>query len=167
MHAVLKTGGKQYRVAKDDVITIEKISGEPGSEISFRDVLILGEKIGNPLIDGAVVSAKIIEQKKDAKIVVFKKKRRKDYKRTQGHKQLHTVVQITSISSSPVKEKTAKKEAPESQSKNKDEGSVEKKVDIQKKAAPKKTVAKKTSVKKTATKIKDSKKVDKKKKVNE
>tara|TARA_B100000902_G_C26979115_1_gene749352 strand:+ start:71 stop:553 length:483 start_codon:yes stop_codon:yes gene_type:complete len=157
MHAVLKTGGKQYRVAKDDVITIEKINGEPGSEISFRDVLILGDKIGNPLIEGAVVSAKIIEQKKDAKIIVFKKKRRKDYKRTQGHKQLHTVVQITSISSSAGEKKTAKKEAPESQSKTTDKKSV------QKKTATKKTVAKKTSVKKTATKTTVSKEAGKEK----
>merc|ERR1711990_49727 len=118
MHAVLKTGGKQYRVTKDDVITIERVNGEPGSEVSFEEILILGDKVGSPFIKGAVVSAEILEQKKDNKIIVFKKKRRKDYKRTLGHKQMHTVVKITSISSSANKKKVDEKKVSERQDKS-------------------------------------------------
>ena len=161
MHAVLKTGGKQYRVTKDDVITIERVNGEPGSEISFEEILILGDKIGSPFIKGAVVSAEILEQKKDNKIIVFKKKRRKDYKRTLGHKQMHTVVKITSISSSADKKKVGEKKVSERQDKP-TETELNKNKEVTKKAVAKKKMV----TKKTAGKAKASEKVANTKKDN-
>ena len=109
MYAVIKTGGKQYRVAKDDVITVERLPGEAGAAVTFDDVLMVGDKIGTPAVDGVAVKGKIVEQGRGDKIVVFKKKRRKDYKRTVGHRQDQTVVQITDIGSGAAKKAAAKK----------------------------------------------------------
>ena len=101
MYAVIKTGGKQYRVAKDDVIKVEKLEAEAGSSIDLDQVLLIGgegdAKVGTPLIDGAKVSATVLEQIKADKIVVFKKKRRKNYRRKKGHRQHLTVLRITDI----------------------------------------------------------------------
>ena len=102
MYAVVKTGGKQYRVASGDVITVEKLDGaEAGDVVELDNVLALdagdGLAVGAPLIDGARVNATVLEQKKDGKIVVFKKKRRKNYRRTRGHRQLVTVLRIDDI----------------------------------------------------------------------
>jgi large subunit ribosomal protein L21 len=101
MFAVIKTGGKQYRVSKDDVIAVEKLTGESGDVISFTDVLMLaGEgdpQLGAPLVDGVTVTGEVVEQTRGAKILVFKKKRRKNYRRTQGHRQHITLVRITDI----------------------------------------------------------------------
>jgi large subunit ribosomal protein L21 len=98
MFAVIKTGGKQYRVSKDDVIAVEKLTGESGDVISFTDVLMLaGEgdpQLGAPLVDGVTVTGEVVEQTRGAKILVFKKKRRKNYRRTQGHRQHITLVPI-------------------------------------------------------------------------
>ena len=79
MYAVIKTGGKQYRVTSGDVLKIEKIAGEEGKEVVFNEVLALGETIGAPLVDGASVRATVLKQARDAKIIVFKKKRRQNY----------------------------------------------------------------------------------------
>lgn len=102
MYAVIKTGGKQYRVAKDDIVKIEKLDGEAGDKIEFKEVLMLGDDseatVGSPLVDGAVVTAEVLEQTRAAKIIVFKKKRRHNYRRKKGHRQHQTVVRITSIS---------------------------------------------------------------------
>lgn len=101
MFAVIKTGGKQYKVAKDDKIKIERIAGEPGSQVSLDQVLAVGEgsgvTVGAPLVAGATVTAEVVEQGRDGKIVVFKKKRRKNYRRTKGHRQHFTTVKITDI----------------------------------------------------------------------
>ena len=102
MYAVVRTGGKQYRVASGDVITVEKLDGaEAGDAVELGDVLALdageGLSVGAPLVDGARVNATVLEQKKDAKIVVFKKKRRKNYRRTRGHRQHVTVLRIDDI----------------------------------------------------------------------
>ena len=101
MYAVLKTGGKQYKVEEGDVLKIEKISGEVGTSVSFEKVLMFfdGEKVrvGAPLLDGISVSGHIIEQNKAKKILVFKYKRRKRYRRKQGHRQPYTAVKIDSI----------------------------------------------------------------------
>lgn len=101
MFAVVKTGGKQYRVAKDDVIVVEKLAGEPGATVELDQVLMLddgkGLAIGAPLIDGARVAATVIDQARSDKIIVFKKKRRKKYRRTHGHRQDITVLRITDI----------------------------------------------------------------------
>lgn len=111
MHAVIKTGGKQYRVAKDDVITIERLAGEAGGDVTFDEVLMVGDKVGAPLVKGATVKGKIVEQARGDKIIVFKKKRRKDYKRTAGHKQNLSIVQITDIGGAAKKKAPAKKAA--------------------------------------------------------
>lgn len=97
MFAVIKTGGKQYKVAMDDVIAIEKLPGEAGAAITFDEVLMVGDKIGAPLVSGASVSAQVIDQFKSDKVIVFKKKRRQNYRRKNGHRQQMTLVKITGI----------------------------------------------------------------------
>ncbi|MCB1969693.1 MAG: 50S ribosomal protein L21 [Geminicoccaceae bacterium] len=101
MYAVIKTGGKQYRVAKNDVIKVEKLEAEAGSSVDFGEVLLVGgdgePKVGTPLIDGAKVTAEVLEQIKGDKVVIFKKKRRKNFRRKRGHRQLLTVLRITDI----------------------------------------------------------------------
>ena len=101
MFAVIRTGGKQYRVAKDDVISVERLTAEPGATIELGEVLMIGEGAevasGTPLLDGASVSATVVEQTRAAKIIVFKKKRRHNYRRKKGHRQHETVLRITEI----------------------------------------------------------------------
>ena len=98
MFAVIKTGGKQYRVASGDVIKVEKLEGEAGATIALDQVLMVGDTIGTPLVAGAAVSAEVIAQDRGPKIIVFKKKRRHNYRRKNGHRQAHTVLRITGIS---------------------------------------------------------------------
>ncbi len=101
MHAVIRTGGKQYRVAQSDVIFVEKLAGEAGETIELGEVLMLGDgaeaTAGTPLVEGARVMATIVEQTRGKKILVFKKKRRKNYRRTRGHRQDLTVLRIDDI----------------------------------------------------------------------
>src|SRR5437016_6887966 len=101
MFAVIRTGGKQYKVAPNDVITVEKLDGEAGATIEFAEVLMVGDgasvSTGTPLLAGASVSATLVEQRRAAKIIVFKKKRRQNYRRKNGHRQHQTVLQITGI----------------------------------------------------------------------
>lgn len=101
MFAVIQTGGKQYKVAENDVIIIEKLDAEAGKTISFDEVLMHGKggdvKVGEPLVKGASVTGEVLEQRKGDKVIVFKKKRRQNYRRKQGHRQLETVVRITGI----------------------------------------------------------------------
>jgi len=101
MFVVIRTGGKQYKVAKDDIISVEKLSGDPGTTIEFGEVLMVGEGAevasGTPFLDGASVSATVVEQTRAAKIIVFKKKRRHNYRRKKGHRQHQTVLRITDI----------------------------------------------------------------------
>ncbi len=97
MYAVIKTGGKQYKVASGDVLKIEKIAGEAGQEVVFNEVLAIDETIGTPFVAGASVKATVIKQARDAKIIVFKKKRRQNYRRKNGHRQSITLVKITDI----------------------------------------------------------------------
>jgi large subunit ribosomal protein L21 len=101
MFAVIRTGGKQYKVAKDDVISVEKLAGEPGAAIELAEVLMIGEgaevATGTPLLEGALVSATVVEQSRAPKIIVFKKQRRKNYRRKKGHRQHQTVLRITEI----------------------------------------------------------------------
>lgn len=102
MYAVIRTGGKQYRVAKDDVVFVEKLIAEPGSSVTLDDVLMIGEggdaKTGTPRLEGAKVTATVLEQKLDDKVLIFKKKRRHNYRRKNGHRQRLTVLRITGIS---------------------------------------------------------------------
>ena len=100
MYAVIKTGGKQYRVAKGDKISVEKLPGNVGDAISFDEVLLLGGeslKLGKPLVSGAKVEAKILEHGRGEKVIIFKFRRRKNYHRKTGHRQPFTTVQITEI----------------------------------------------------------------------
>ncbi len=98
MFAVIRTGGKQYRVAPGDVLEIERLPGEAGAAITFSEVLVAGSKIGAPLLSGASVAAEIVAQDRAPKVVAFKKKRRKNTHRKRGHRQLLTRVKINSIS---------------------------------------------------------------------
>ena len=101
MYAVIRTGGKQYRVAKNEVVFVEKLDAEEGASVTLDDVLMIGEgaeaKTGKPRIAGAKVTATVLEQKLDDKILVFKKKRRHNYRRKNGHRQALTVLRITDI----------------------------------------------------------------------
>jgi large subunit ribosomal protein L21 len=101
MYAVIRTGGKQYRVAKDDVITIEKLAAEKGATVSFDEVLMVGgdgaTRVGAPLVTGAKVTGTVLDQGKGEKILVFKKRRRKNSRRKNGHRQFETVVRIADI----------------------------------------------------------------------
>ena len=101
MFAVVRTGGKQYRVASGDVIRVERLTGEPGDEVTLGDVLMIGgegsPKVGAPLVDGAEVKAEIVEQARNDKIIIFKKKRRQNYRRKRGHRQQVSVLRITGI----------------------------------------------------------------------
>ena len=150
MYAVIKTGGKQYKVSKDDVISVEKLSDDAGKKIKLNEVLIISDKgkpiVGDPLIKGASVEAEIMDHSRAAKITVFKKKRRHNYRRKQGHKQNITNLKILSINSSQGKTKTA---------------DTEEKKTAAKKAAPKKAAPKKVATKSKKTEDKP-KKSDKK-----
>ena len=109
MFAVVRTGGKQYRVAAGDKIAVEKLAGDAGETITLGDVLLAGE--GDSLADAAkvVVSAEIIAQAKSEKVVVFKKRRRHNYRRKNGHRQQHTILKITAIGAQEEKKKAAPK----------------------------------------------------------
>jgi len=151
MLAVFKTGGKQYSVKAGQILKVEKLEGKKGDNVSFKNVLAVAENskntIGAPLVDGAVVEAKILDQIRDKKIIVFKKRKRQNYRSTQGHRQYLTVLKIESISMGGKKSKTDKK------------ASLAK--TPVKKAATKKTVAKKTAAKKTVKKKTTAPKEDK------
>lgn len=101
MFAVIKTGGKQYKVAENDVILVEKLEVEAGQDVTFSDVLMVGQdtnlKVGAPLVQGASVVAKVLDQTQADKVLIFKKNRRHNYRRKRGHRQKLTVVRITGI----------------------------------------------------------------------
>jgi large subunit ribosomal protein L21 len=100
MFAVIKTGGKQYKVAAEDVITVEKVKGEPGDIVEFAEVLMLGGDpvvLGSPVVAGASVAGEVVEQTRGAKVIAFKKRRRKNSRRKRGHRQELSVIRITEI----------------------------------------------------------------------
>ncbi|MFZ1988914.1 MAG: 50S ribosomal protein L21 [Alphaproteobacteria bacterium] len=101
MFAVIKTGGKQYKVAPGDLVTVEKLAGDAGKAVDFAEVLMVGEgdkiEVGKPFVSGAKVSAEVAEQARGPKIVVFKKRRRQNSRRKNGHRQDLTVLRITEI----------------------------------------------------------------------
>ena len=101
MYAVIKTGGKQYRVAQNDLVEIERLPGEKGATVEFSDVLMLGgdgaAKVGAPFIKGAMVTGELVDQTRGPKLIAFKKRRRKNSRRKIGHRQDLTLVRITSI----------------------------------------------------------------------
>lgn len=101
MYAVIKTGGKQYRVAKDDVVVIERLPGDAGAKIEFDQVLMVGSgasvKVGTPLVAGAKVTGELVGEARGPKLIAFKKRRRKNSRRKKGHRQDLSTVRITSI----------------------------------------------------------------------
>jgi large subunit ribosomal protein L21 len=116
MFAVIKTGGKQYRVAEDQKLEIEKIAGEPGQIIQLGDVLMLGgdqPKFGTPTVSGASVAAEVLSQGRGPKIIAFKKRRRKNSRRKRGHRQEFTLIRITEILTDGAKPTKAAKPKPE------------------------------------------------------
>jgi len=178
MYAVFRTGGKQYRAAKGDVLRLEKIEAEEGATVKFDDVLLIGEgadiKVGNPILIGSSVSGKVLRQGKSKKVPVVKFTRRQNYRRQGTHRPFFTDVEITAISASGAKSPAGdkKKAAPKKEeaaaekpkAAPKKSPSGDKKKAAKKKAAPKKAAAKKTATKKPAAKKKAAKKTAAKKK---
>lgn len=111
MFAVVRTGGKQYRVAAEDKITVERLAGEAGDTITLGDVLVVGEGSEVKAGAGQTVTAQIIAQTKGDKVIVFKKKRRHNYRRKNGHRQLHTILKILSIGDAAAEPKKAARKA--------------------------------------------------------
>ncbi|WP_119035425.1 50S ribosomal protein L21 [Hephaestia caeni] len=141
MFAVVRTGGKQYRVAAGDKIVVEKIGGEAGDKVTLGDVLLAGEGAELKAVDGLTVGAEIVAQAKGEKVIVFKKRRRHNYRRRNGHRQQHTILKILAIGEE-------KKEAePKKAAEPKAEAAAEPKA-----AAPKKAPAKKAAAKPAADK---------------
>lgn len=161
MFAVIQTGGKQYRVAKDDKIVVEKLAGDAGSMVELSTVLMIGEDgkeptIGAPVVEKAAVFAEVIEQGKADKVLVFKKKRRQNYRRTRGHRQEQTILKIVEVSPTGTKPKgaaTAKaapaKEAPAKEAKAKADAAPKKEAAAEKPAAEKPAAKKPAAKKKT------------------
>ena len=156
MFAVVRTGGKQYRVAEGDVITVEKIAGEAGDSVSFDDVLMAGEGAKLEDVKNFTVSGEIVEQGRGEKVIVFKKKRRHNYRRKNGHRQMLTQIKITGIGG---KKKAAPKKAAAAKTAD---GETAKKAPAKKtpakKAATKKAPAKKAAAKKAPAKKAPAKK---------
>ena len=145
MFAVIRTGGKQYRVAKDDKIVVEKLTGEPGAMVELADVLMISgdgkaPTVGSPVIDKAAVFAEVVEQSRADKIIVFKKHRRKNYRRTRGHRQEQTVLRIVDVSPTGTRPKAGAK------------AKAAPKTDTKPKAEPKEKAAPPAETKKTEAK---------------
>lgn len=174
MFAVVKSGGKQYKVAKDDKLVVEKLAGEVGDVVEVGDVLMLGEEgkaptVGTPTVEKAAVFAEILDQSKGDKVIIFKKQRRQNHRRKKGHRQEQTFLKIVEVSPTGTKPKTvAKKAEPKADdvAEAKTESTEAAKAPA-KKAAAKKTAAKKPAEKKTAAKKTAAKKAPAKKKTEE
>jgi len=165
MYAVVKSGGKQYMVSPGDEFNVEKLAGSEGEEITLHDVLMLGDdkssQVGSPILEKAVVTATIVSQFRDKKVIVFKKKRRQGYKRTKGHRQELTRIKIVDILADGAGKAKA---APKAAAKKDDAGAEKKDASKTKKAtakadAPKET-AKKAAPKKAAAPKKTAAKSD-------
>lgn len=146
--AVIKTGGKQYKVAANDVLKIEKLDAQAGDIVTFDEVLMVGDTIGAPLVEGALVAAELIETRKQKTVIIFKKRRRHNSRRRNGHRQLLSTVRITEILTGGAKPtikaaakadatETVAEKAPAKKAAKSDEAT-------EAKAAPKKAAAKKT-----------------------
>ena len=168
MYAVVKTGGKQYRVTKDDTILVEKLDADEGQTVILSDVMLLGDgdkvTVGTPVVADASVEAQVVSQTRGPKIIIFRRKRRKNHRRTQGHRQDLTLLKITYINSSGKKAATLAKKAvvkteakPTAEKKaatlaKKAAAKTEAKPPAKKEAAPAKKVAAKTEAKTAAKK---------------
>ncbi len=161
MYALVKTGGKQYRVSKDDTILVERIAADEGAEVILDDIVMLGDgdkvTIGTPRVEGAAVSATVMRQTRGPKIIIFRRKRRKNHRRTQGHRQDLTLLKINAIAEdgkSLTPKAAPKKAAAKAETKAEAKKAPAKKAaaKAEAKAAPKKAPAKKAAAKKTAAK---------------
>ena len=165
MYALVRTGGKQYRVAKDDTILVERITADEGAEVILDDVVMLGDgdkvTIGTPRVEGAAVSATVVSQTRGPKIIIFRRKRRKNHRRTQGHRQDLTLLKINVIAedgkslkpkAAPAKKAEPKKSEAKAAPAKKAAPKAEAKAAPAKKAAAKKATAKKAPAKKAAAK---------------
>ena len=157
MYAVFRTGGKQYRAAKGDILRLEKIEGNEGASVSFDEVLLIGEgsniKVGNPVLTGSSVSAKVLRQGKSKKVPVVKFKRRQNYLRQGTHRQFFTEVEITGITGSSAKPPAGDKKKPAATDKPAEKKAAPKPPSgDKKKAAPEKAAPKKAATKKPAAK---------------
>ena len=191
MYALVRTGGKQYRVAKDDTILVERIAADEGAEVILDDVVMLGDgdkvTIGTPRVEGAAVSATVVSQTRGPKIIIFRRKRRKNHRRTQGHRQDLTLLKINAIAEdgkslepkaapakraapkeeavpkAAAKKTAAKKAAPKAEAKAATKTAAAKKAapKAEAKAAPKREAAKKTAAKKATAKKAAAKKAAK------
>ena len=165
MYAVIKTGGKQYRVVPGARLRVEKLDAEEGAIVEFDQVLLVGEgtdvTVGKPLVDGGLVTAKVLSQGKGKKVTIIKFHRRKNYLRTKGHRQFYTEVEITDVSTKGGAKKVAAK-APAAKAPVKK--AAAKKAPVKKAAAPKapvkKTAARKAPAKKAAAKKAKAKKAE-------
>lgn len=113
MYAIIKTGGKQYRVQKDDVFKIEKINAEAGDTVTFDEVIAVGGDtltVGTPFVEGTAVHAEVVEQGKNDKVIIYKYKAKKDYRKKNGHRQPYTLVKVTDIVSGGQKAASAEKQ---------------------------------------------------------
>ena len=157
MFAVIKTGGKQYRVSENDVFVVEKLDGEAGATIEFNDVLMIGEDgkaptVGTPLLDKASVIGEVVRQTRGDKVIIFKKRRRQNSRRKNGHRQDLTLVKITSISATGGKPKAAAPKAEAKKPAAKKPAAKKAAASTEKKAPAKKPAAKKAAAKKAAPK---------------
>ena len=147
MLAIFKTGGKQYSARAGQILKVEKLEGSKGDKVSITDVLAISDQstnsLGEPLLKDASIEAKIVDQIRDKKIIVFKKRKRQNYRSTQGHRQYLTVLKIESISMGGKKSVSEKKEL--------EKNSLETKTAPKKKAVSKEKTVKKTVKKKTTT----------------
>ncbi len=164
MYAVFRSGGKQYRAAKGDVLRLEKIEADEGATVEFSEVLLVGEgsdvKVGDPLLSGGKVKGKIVRQGKSRKVSVVKFRRRQNYLRQGSHRQYFTDVEITGISGAGTSKAEPKAQADKAPKKVAKKKAAKK---VAKKAAAKRAPAKKAASKKTASKKPTSKKATKKK----
>lgn len=150
MFAVIKTGGKQYKVAEEDLVQVEKLDAKTGSKIAFDNVLMVGDStsstFGTPLVEGASVSGTVMEQSRENKILVFKRKRRQGYRRLKGHRQQVTLVKITNIITKnkkalPSKKKVSVKDKPERKATDKKKKTTTTKTSSNKKSAAKRSAS--------------------------
>ena len=148
MFAIISTGGKQYKVSENTVLTVNKLTGNPGDKVTLDEVLFASDgkdfSLGDPQIKGAKVDAEIVKQERDRKILVFKKKRRKNYRRMNGHRQDITFLKITSMNIPGLKTKSANVEKKAAVKLKKEDATLA--------GSSKKTTKKKSAKKKTTTK---------------
>ena len=155
MFAVIKTGGKQYRVAPEDIIRVDRVKGEPGEIVEFGEVLVVGgdrPELGLPTVAGATVAGQVLQHERGDKVIAFKKRRRKNSRRKRGYRHEFSVIRITEILTGGAKPSKEAKPRPKREAKPKPEAAAQAEAAPAAKAKPAKAAAKKPAAKKPATK---------------